>query len=186
MSSKKPRDGSVPRKGAVPGLDKRQARRLASTPRTMGVEMSAAAERLQAWMDEDIDVAGDYSPEPAVVQAVLDELTANTMALGSLEAEIEQAAVRVGVDLVGDDSERKGALQLLGEITVLAGVGRILEQPVRFWKCPIAEHDRKDAVTVDWRDGIAYCTAPGCRQNSVRSVRASARAWRRASQEGSL
>lgn len=52
----------------------------------------------------------------ADLAAVLDELTANTMALGSLEAEIEQAAVRVGVDLVGDDGERKGALQLLGEI----------------------------------------------------------------------
>lgn len=78
--------------------------------------MTTAAERLQAWMDEDIDVAGDYSPDPSVVQTVLDELTANTMALGSLEAEIEQAAVRVGIDLIGDDGEKKGVLQLLGAI----------------------------------------------------------------------
>lgn len=44
---------------------------------------------------------------------------------------------------------------------------------VRFWVCPVREHgDRRDGrgwsvVTVDWRDGVAYCTAPGCDHSSA-------------------
>jgi len=43
---------------------------------------------------------------------------------------------------------------------------------VRFWTCPVRAHrERRDengwpAGTVEWRDGIAHCTAPGCDQTS--------------------
>ncbi|MFB7890345.1 hypothetical protein ACFCZ3_20065 [Cellulosimicrobium cellulans] len=33
---------------------------------------------------------------------------------------------------------------------------------VRFWRCPVREHRDRMAVTVVWRDGTPYCTAPGC------------------------
>jgi hypothetical protein len=43
---------------------------------------------------------------------------------------------------------------------------------IRFWVCPIREHrHRTDArgwpvVTVEWRNGIAHCTAPDCDRTS--------------------
>lgn len=41
--------------------------------------------------------------------------------------------------------------------------------PVRFWTCPIREHrrPREPVVTVEWIDGIAHCTAPGCTNTSA-------------------
>jgi hypothetical protein len=44
--------------------------------------------------------------------------------------------------------------------------------PVRFWVCPVLEHRRRTdkrggpVVTVEWDQGIAYCTAPGCGRSS--------------------
>ncbi|GAB7053225.1 hypothetical protein [Catenuloplanes indicus] len=43
---------------------------------------------------------------------------------------------------------------------------------VRFWTCPVRAHrERLDengwpVVTVEWRNGIAHCTAPRCNQTS--------------------
>lgn len=43
---------------------------------------------------------------------------------------------------------------------------------IQFWTCPVVEHRRRTAasggpvVTVEWRDGIAHCTAPDCVQTS--------------------
>lgn len=51
----------------------------------------------------------------------------------------------------------------LGDLEAAVGNAR-----VRFWTCPVREHgDRNDergwpVVTVEWRDGVARCTAPGC------------------------
>jgi formylglycine-generating enzyme required for sulfatase activity len=47
---------------------------------------------------------------------------------------------------------------------------------IRFWVCPVREHgDRTDArgwpvVTVEWRDGVAYCTAPDCDRTSAKKA----------------
>lgn len=38
---------------------------------------------------------------------------------------------------------------------------------VRFWVCPVREHRDRDTVTVEWVDGIAHCTAPGCANTSA-------------------
>ena len=40
--------------------------------------------------------------------------------------------------------------------------------PVQFWICPIREHaERRNTVTVEWRDNVAYCTFLGCDKTSV-------------------
>ena len=40
--------------------------------------------------------------------------------------------------------------------------------PVRMWMCPIEEHaERRGVVTVEWIDGVAHCTAPGCSLTSA-------------------
>lgn len=39
----------------------------------------------------------------------------------------------------------------------------LMKATFRFWVCPVDEHrKRKGVVTVEWRDGVAHCTQPGC------------------------
>lgn len=43
--------------------------------------------------------------------------------------------------------------------------------PVRFWRCPVRAHrggyPEPLRVTVEWRDGVAYCTTAECGRSSV-------------------
>lgn len=54
----------------------------------------------------------------------------------------------------------------------MAALDAIASAPVRIWFCPIVEHrrgsnDRGEIFrTVEWREGIAYCLAPGCENSS--------------------
>jgi hypothetical protein len=46
---------------------------------------------------------------------------------------------------------------------------------VRFWMCPVPEHDgRGEPIrqTVEWRDGVAHCLTPGCDRTSLDHRRA--------------
>lgn len=46
----------------------------------------------------------------------------------------------------------------------------LLNAPVQFWLCPVPEHREHSEdrpVTVEWRDGVAHCTAPGCDKTSA-------------------
>ena len=55
-----------------------------------------------------------------------------------------------------NDAEFDELIALLGNVRI------------RFWVCPIDEHrERRDAVTVEWVDGIAHCTAEGCTNTSA-------------------
>ena len=43
----------------------------------------------------------------------------------------------------------------------------LMNAPVRFWSCPVDEHrDRRGVVTVEWRQGVAHCTATDCERTS--------------------
>lgn len=50
--------------------------------------------------------------------------------------------------------------------------------PVDVWWCPIRSHqdrltdDGWPVVTVEWRDGVAYCTDPDCDRSSADPERA--------------
>ena len=39
---------------------------------------------------------------------------------------------------------------------------------IRFWMCPVEEHSKHqvDTPIVEWRNGVAYCLAPGCEHHS--------------------
>src|SRR5262245_32166556 len=51
----------------------------------------------------------------------------------------------------------------------------LLTTRVRFWQCPIPEHqDRRGVVTVKWQDDVAHCTAEGCTYTSANSLRVKA------------
>lgn len=56
-----------------------------------------------------------------------------------------------------DQQERPSLMEILGNVKV------------RMWACPIEAHARpgEQVVTVEWVDGVAYCTFPGCAQSSV-------------------
>lgn len=52
---------------------------------------------------------------------------------------------------------------------LMAAIG---DAPIRFWMCPVRPHGDRTGdsgwpvVTVEWRGGIARCTAPGCGRTS--------------------
>jgi hypothetical protein len=52
----------------------------------------------------------------------------------------------------------------------------ILDAPIRFWRCPVRGHsdrtrsDGRPLVTVEWVDGVAECTIPGCHRTSTDPV----------------
>ena len=53
---------------------------------------------------------------------------------------------------------------------------------LRFWTCPIRRHSdgswRTGAVpTVEWRDGVAHCLAPGCERTSSNPIPDDGRTW---------